>query len=157
MGYECNKKRKIWVLTGLIVGLILVCTLVSSITLHLLIDPAEVLEYTEEDGHQWLHQELDLTPEEIKAIDSFEPEYQQERAALQDQFQAKIEELRQVIIRSDTFSEEVKATIHELHIIHGQLQELSIQHYYQMMHILPADKQARLQAIAAKALSVPQS
>jgi Spy/CpxP family protein refolding chaperone len=97
-----------------------------------------------------------LTAEEAAAGDEFEPEYRQQRAELQAQFQTKVEQLRKEITTSDEFSDRAKQMIHELHIIHGKLQELSIHHYYQMMHVLPAEKQAHLRDIAAKALSVPQ-
>lgn len=143
-------------LAGLIAGLILLCVLVSTVTSRLLTDSGEWSRHDKADGHQWLHKELDLTPEELAAINTFEPDYRKDRMELQRQFQQKIEELRQKIVRSNEFSDDAKATIHELHIIHGQLQELSIRHYYQMMNVLPPDKQARLSDIAAKALSVPQ-
>jgi Spy/CpxP family protein refolding chaperone len=156
MSCDCNKKNKIRTLVGLVAGLILVCVLVSAVTSNLLTRKVDWSKHDEDDGHQWLHHELNLTPKETAAIDAFEPEYRQERAALQGQFQSKIEELRQEIISSDQFSDEAKETIHELHIIHGQLQELSIRHYYQMMQVLPPEKQERLRDIAAKALSVPQ-
>lgn len=156
MSCECNNKKKKVILASMAGGLILLCVIVSSVTSNLLTSSADWSKHDELDGHQWLQDELNLSPEELAAINAFEPEYRQERAALQEQFQSKIEELRQEIISSDQFSDEVKGTIHELHIIHGQLQELSIRHYYQMMQVLPPAKQERLRDIAAKALSVPQ-
>ncbi|MGJ8640261.1 MAG: periplasmic heavy metal sensor [Opitutaceae bacterium] len=156
MSVSSNKRNKIWMITGLVFGLILVCIAVSSITSKLLTGQHDWQQHDHADGHQWLHKELNLTPEEAEAVDEFEPEYRQQRAALQAQFQAKVEQLRKEITTSDEFSDRAKQMIHELHIVHGQLQELSIHHYYQMMHVLPADKQARLRDIAAKALSVPQ-
>lgn len=143
-------------LAGLVAGLILLCVLVSTVTSSLLTQSGGWSRHDEADGHQWLHKELDLTQEELAAINSFEPDYRRDRMELQRQFQQKIEALRQSIVRSDEFSDDVKATIHELHIIHGRLQELSIRHYYQMMSVLPPEKQARLREIAAKALSVPE-
>ena len=156
MSCDCNKKNKIRTLVGLVAGLILVCVLVSAVTSNLLTRKVDWSKHDEDDGHQWLHHELNLTPEETAAINAFEPEYRQNRAALQKQFQSKIEELRQEIVSSDEFSGEAEVIIHGLHIIHGQLQELSIRHYYQMMQVLPPEKQERLRNIAAKALSVPQ-
>lgn len=143
-------------LAALVAGLILLCVVVSTVTSSLLTDRGEWFRHDKADGHQWLHKELDLTPEELAAINIFEPDYRKDRMELQRQFQQKIEELRQNIVRSDEFSDDAKATIHEVHIIHGQLQKLSIRHYYQMMGVLPPEKQARLREIAAKALSVPQ-
>jgi len=36
------------------------------------------------------------------------------------------------------------------------LQELSIQHYYDMLNVLPPEKQAKLRELAIKALSQPE-
>ena len=143
-------------IAGLIFGLIILCVAVSSVTSKFLSDQTDWQQHDHANGHQWLHEALNLTTEEAAAVDEFELEYREQRAALQAQFQAKIEQLRKEITTSDEFSDSAKQMIHELHIIHGQLQELSIHHYYQMMHVLPAEKQARLRDIAAKALSVPQ-
>lgn len=150
-----SKKKQIRILIALALGLILVCIAVSFITSSFLSQKGDWSKH-EADGHQWLHQELNLTSEEGSAIDAFEPAYREERAVLQQQFQAKIEELRREITSADQFSDQARETIHELHLIHGQLQELSIRHYYQMMQVLPPEKQDRLRDIAAKALSVPQ-
>jgi Spy/CpxP family protein refolding chaperone len=151
-----SRKNKVGALIGLISGLVLLCVTVSIITLYFLPDGGDWKHHDEANGHNWLHQELNLTPGEAAAIDAFEPEYRRERAALQSRFQSKTEELRREIVTSDEYSQTAQETIHELHVIHGQLQELSIRHYYQMMHVLPAEKQDRLRDIAAEALSVPQ-
>lgn len=156
MSCECNNKKKKVILASMAGGLILLCVIVSAVTSNLLTSSADWSKHDELDGHQWLQDELNLSPEELAAINAFEPEYRQNRAALQKQFQSKIEELRQEIVSSDEFSGEAEVIIHELHVIHGQLQELSIRHYYQMMQVLPPEKQERLRNIAAKALSVPQ-
>ena len=107
-------------------------------------------------GHVWLHQELNLTDNEAVAIDAFEPQYWEQKAALEAKFQEKIEALRVQLMTSDRFSPEVEHTIHDLHQVHGQLQELSIRHYYQIMSVLPPEKRARLKELASQALSIPQ-
>lgn len=85
-----------------------------------------------------------------------EPAYREERAKLQGDFQERILTLRDLIVGSDELTPEVRHAIHELHIVHGRLQELSINHYYEMMNALPADKQKRLKEIAVQALSTPE-
>ncbi|MBC2603841.1 periplasmic heavy metal sensor [Puniceicoccus vermicola] len=156
MSAPSNRKNKIGVFLGLALGLIVLCVAVSSLTSHLLSSEEGWTRHDDADGHHWLHRELDLTPEEAARIDEFEPAYRQERAELQRQFQAKVQELKKEITTSDEFTPQTDQLIHELHIIHGQLQELSIRHYFQMMQVLPEEKQVRLQDLAAKALSVPQ-
>ena len=156
MNCDCNPKNKWPVLIGFTLGLVVLSVCVSWMTASWLSQKPDWSKHDEGGGHQWLHHELDLTPEQAAAIDAVEPEYRRKRAALEKQFQAKIDELREVIVHSQEFSAEAEAAIRELHVVHRQLQELSIRHYYQMMRVLPPEKQARLSAIAVQALSVPQ-
>ena len=107
-------------------------------------------------GHEWLHQALELTEEEKAAIDSFEGEYHHDRDALIQEFDSRIAELRQILVESDEYVPEVDVAIHRIHEVHGQLQELSIQHYYDMLNVLPPEKQAKLRELAIKALSQPE-
>lgn len=141
---------------GVLAGLIVLCVAISSITAHFIVLNEDWSQHDSPHGHQWLHEALKLTDEEATAIDAFEPEYRASKAALQADFQSKIEELREQLLNSDQFSLEVQLSIHELHLVHGQLQELSIRHYFDMMSVLPPEKQAHLKELASQALSVPQ-
>lgn len=107
-------------------------------------------------GHHWLHQALNLTEEEKEAIDSFEGQYHRDRDALTEEFNARIAELREILIESDEYVPEVDRAIHRIHEVHGQLQELSIEHYYDMLRVLPPEKQNKLRELAVQALSQPE-
>lgn len=156
MTCSCNKRNKVWLLAGILAGLIVLCVVISLLTAQLMMPDKAWSQHDSNYGHQWLHNELNLTEGEAAAIDAFEPEYREHRTALEIEFQEKIEELRVILITSDRFSPEVEDAIHELHQVHGQLQGLSIRHYFQMMRVLPPDKQARLKELAGQALSIPQ-
>lgn len=151
-----NQRNKIGVLFAAFAGLIALCVAVSALTSRFMMPGDDWSRHEDPHGHQWLHQELALTDAEAAAVDAFEPEYRQQKAVLQAEFQAKIESLRDLLVRSDQFSPQVQHAIHELHLVHGQLQELAIRHYFQMMSVLPPDKQARLKELAGQALSIPQ-
>ncbi len=155
MTCHCKEPNKFRALLALAAGLILICVLVSWITSALIVGGQD-WKHDTGHGHEWLHQKLNLTEMEAAAIDALEPAYRRDRGKLQGQFQAKIEQLRKQITGSDKFTKKVNQTIHELHLIHGQLQELSIRHYYEMMQALPTDKQDRLRDLAAEALSTPE-
>lgn len=156
MSCGCHKKNKAGLLLGIFAGLIILCVVISAITSKLILAEKDWSQHDSVHGHQWLHKALNLTDEEATAIDAFEPKYREQKAVLEAEFQEKIEALREQLITSDQFSPEVEHAIHELHLVHGQLQELSIRHYYQMMSVLPPEKQARLKELASQALSVPQ-
>jgi len=151
-----DNRKKIGVLAATLVALILICVVVSVITSQLMMGNQQWRQHDLEHGHKWLHQALDLTETESAAIDAFEPDYRTQRASLLGAFNSKIEDLRQQLVTSEQFTPEVEHAIHELHIIHGQLQELSIRHYFQMMKVLPPEKQLQLKALAGQALSVPE-
>lgn len=107
-------------------------------------------------GHDWLHQELGLTDAEAARVDAFEAKYRGQRAELLEQFNQKIAELAELLRTNDSLSSEVTHAVHDLHQVHGELQNLSIQHYYEMLSVLPPDKQTKLRDIAVEALSTPQ-
>jgi Spy/CpxP family protein refolding chaperone len=153
MDCECNQGSRVRLIVGLIGGMILICVVVSFLTTRLMVNKSD---WSQHDGHQWLHQELDLSDKEAAKIDALEPEYRKERAELEEDFQQRILMLRDLIVNSQELTPEVRHAIHELHIVHGQLQELSIKHYYEMMNALPKDKHIRLKEIAVQALSIPE-
>lgn len=107
-------------------------------------------------GHEWLRDEIGLNEEEFAAIDRFEEDYQRQRAALLFDFKKEMEALQKLLRDKDEFSPELEEAIHELHLVHGQLQELSIRHYFDILAALPPDKREQLRDIAAKALSQPE-
>ncbi|MGC6455120.1 MAG: Spy/CpxP family protein refolding chaperone [Coraliomargaritaceae bacterium] len=128
----------------------------SVITARIVVKEPDWRQHDTEHGHEWLHRQLELSDDEAAAVDALEPDYRSQRTALEQQFQQRIQTLRGLILNSRELSPEVRHAIHELHLVHGQLQELSIQHYYEMLETLPPEKQGRLQEIAVKALSVPE-
>lgn len=135
---------------------IVACVGVSYLTTNLLIRTQTSWEHDQAHGHQWLHRELALTESEIAGIDKFEPGYRSERDALLSEFSRRISALREMLASNDRFSSDVNVAIHRIHEVHGKLQELSIRHYYDMMSVLPEDKQERLRQLAVEALSEPE-
>ncbi|MDP0501452.1 MAG: periplasmic heavy metal sensor [Verrucomicrobiota bacterium JB022] len=107
-------------------------------------------------GHAWLHQELGLSADEAARIDAFEADYRQERTELEAEFNRRIATLAQLLHDNDSYTPEVTAQVHRIHEVHGRLQELAIQHYYEMLSVLPPEKQARLRELAVEALSQPE-
>lgn len=156
MNCKCNQGGRVPLITGLIGGMILICVVVSFLTTRLMVNKSDWRQHDSEHGHQWLHQELDLSETEAALIDALEPAYREERAKLQRDFQERILTLRNLIVGSDELTPDVRHAIHGLHIVHGRLQELSINHYYEIMDALPADKQKHLKEIAVQALSTPE-
>lgn len=113
-------------------------------------------QHDQAHGHDWLREEIGLTDAEFAAINAFEEPYRRERAALMTDYAAQMAKIRDLLVSQDAFSPEVQHAIHELHLVHGQLQELSIRHYFDMLSVLPPEKQAALRRVAVDALSQPE-
>lgn len=135
--------------------LLTVCVATSLMTIHWASSPS-IPEPESYQNHKWLHKELSLTPTESKQLDAFETQYRQEREGVLKEFNRRTTALAELLVHTDHLSSEVEHAIHDLHGVHGQLQELSIRHYYQMLSVLPEDKQAQLRTIAVEALSIPE-
>lgn len=135
--------------------LVLSCVLISLLTIQWT-KATTLSAHPSHPGHEWLHEELNLTVQEKDAVQSFEKEYIQERALLLHKFNQRIEHLAELLTIKDELTPEVEHAIHELHLVHGQLQQLSIVHYYQMISVLPPEKQETLRSLAVEALSQPE-
>ena len=135
-------------------GIIVLCVLMTLFSLYLF-KPRQ-WAHDQPQGHQWLHEQLGLTPAEAERVDAFEAPYREERQRLEAALERRIDAIAQLLQEHDRYSDEVEAAIHELHIVHGQLQQVAIEHYFDMLGVLPPDKQSKLRAMAAEALSAPQ-
>lgn len=135
--------------------LVLLTVLVTVISVRVM-TPEDWQSHDQPHGHDWLHHTLGLTETEREAIDAFEDPYRTERARLQEEFDQKVQAIADLLENSEEFGPDVVHAIHELHIVHGQLQELSIRHYFDMLRVLSPDKQDQLRKLAVEALSTPQ-
>ena len=107
-------------------------------------------------AHQWLHDKLDLTESEEEALESIELKYGLRRKDLELQFQERKAKLASILFQDEEYSERVTEAVKEIHLSHGALQQLSIQHYYDMLEVLSAENRAKLKSLAADALSQPE-
>ncbi|MBC2596462.1 periplasmic heavy metal sensor [Ruficoccus amylovorans] len=135
--------------------LVVVCASISLITARLVIRN-EVPTNQPVRGTHWLSQELGLSPEETARIEAFDAGYRARRETLLETFHQRIAELSELLRTHNQYSPEVTDAVHRLHAVHGQLQALSIEHYYEMLNVLPPDKQDKLRDIAVEALSQPE-
>lgn len=155
-GNSRTRSKRFVQFSAFLLGLVLVCIAASYFTSRFFVRPDSWTAHDQPHGHQWLHQELDLTEAEAVAMDAFEGDYRQAREELRGAFEQEIAELRTLLMAKDEFTPEVEHAIHDLHGIHGRLQELSIRHYFQMLEVLPAEKREKLRELAGEALSVPE-
>lgn len=154
--HDNNSRRSNFVRLGVLVLILLsLCGSVSFLTARWVMHGSR-WQHDQPHGHHWLSDELGLTEVEAAAIDLFEDDYRSRRAELLELFNQRIRELGDLIRTNDRFTPEVSHAIHRLHEVHGELQNLSVAHYYDMLGVLPPEKQKSLQDLAVEALSVPE-
>jgi Spy/CpxP family protein refolding chaperone len=152
-----NRTKGILALIAVVPVIIAICVGASFVTAKWIAQSQSAWDNDMPHGHhQWLHEALELTETERTAIDSFEAEYRSQRNLLTEKFDSRIGALRKILVNEDQYVPEVDVAIHRIHEIHGKLQVLSIQHYYDMLNVLPAEKQEKLRELAVKALSQPE-
>lgn len=151
-----NRTKGILAILAFALVMIALCVGASIVTAKWFAPSKSDWEQDMTHGHDWLHEALNLTEREKASIDAFEGEYRNQRDLLHKEFNSRILELREILVANDRYVPEVNAAIHRIHETHGKLQELSIQHYYDMLNVLPDDKQEKLRQLAVKALSQPE-
>lgn len=151
-----KRSKQVLSLVAVALVLIVVCVGVSFVTAQWFSKSQDEWKHDMTHGHDWLHQALGLTEPEEAAIDAFEADYRKQRERLVQEFDSRVGDLREILVSTDHYVPEVDAAIHRLHEVHGELQELSIQHYYDMLSVLPPEKQEKLRQLAVKALSQPE-
>jgi hypothetical protein len=109
----------------------------------------------QERDHHWVHEKLGLAEGEIPKLAEFEENYAAERNRLLGEMQVQKAELAKQLLRKSEIDNELRGAVSKIHDTHGKLQELSIQHYFDMLGVLDEPTQRRLRDLAAESLSEP--
>ncbi|MBL4575671.1 MAG: periplasmic heavy metal sensor [Opitutaceae bacterium] len=99
---------------------------------------------------------LNLTPDEEKNFHEIVRRTEARRESLEGDFEKAKNRLAQILVKNERYSEEVTKAVHAIHQVHGDLQQLSIEQYYEMLTSLPEEKRENLKNIASQVLSQPQ-
>ena len=102
--------------------------------------------------HEWIHQQLRLTPEEHERLEPTEKTFHQECKRLQKQLHQNNQTLAQAILTQEKNSAEVKEAIKNIHITMGELQEITIAHVFDMKIFLTPEQYNKLLHLTADAL-----
>ena len=149
------KNKLVWKFSGLLLGIVLIAVITCVVTMSLLEHDNKRFHQGDEN-HQWLHAQLNLNDEEDAKFHALEKDYKIKRLELEKLFYQEQEKLAKILRENDAFSPEVTQAIHNLHVVHGELQSLCIVHYYDMLAVLPDKKKDKLRALATDALSRPE-
>jgi len=96
-------------------------------------DPAET------DLHAWMHEHLDITPEQHDKLDPIEKDFEQRRVALKARIRDAGAELAQIIGAPNVDDAGLKAALDRLNQFQAELQRLTLDHFFAMKrHLRPA-------------------
>ena len=102
--------------------------------------------------HDWLHDQLQLTSEQKKALEPIEARFHENYERANTQLLEANRELARTLGQTKEFSPEVDAAIEKVHHRMGELQKLSIQHIFEMKTVLTPEQIERLLHYAQQAL-----
>jgi len=146
-----NHVLKNYAIVGtILISMLGICVIVSVVTaswVHRDETSQEVLD------HHWIHEELDLDEEDVPELEEMEVVYSAEKNKLLGELRVLRARLSQQLLEKSEADEKISETVKKIHHVHGNIQELGIKHYFDMISILPEPKQRRLRELAVDALS----
>ena len=103
-------------------------------------------------SHEWLHRELQLTPEQHKALEPIEAKFGERERRLAGQLRAANANLAHVLAEEKAYTPRVAAQVEMVHHCMGELQKASIEHLYEMRAVLTPEQGDKLLTLAQRAL-----
>ena len=137
---------------GFFIAVIAVAALSAFCTLRW---KAEHMPTAPADSHQWLHDQLKLTPAQHAALDPIEARYAQKQHLLMRQLQDANRELSRAMGEGKAYSAAVSAAVEKIHQHMGEMQKLSIEHVFEMRQVLTPEQGDKLVQLAQQALESP--
>lgn len=104
------------------------------------------------DYHYWIHTQLELTPEQDKALEAVEETFAKRQRTLRARIVEGNAELADAIETDKTDSPRVQAATAKIHDAHGELQKAVLEHVFAMRSALTPEQYDRLLASTARAL-----
>jgi len=96
-------------------------------------------EHLTPDFHAWMHEHLDITPEQHAALEPVEKEFETARARLKSEIHAAGRELAEVIRNADAGDPRLQDALQKLNRSQAELQRKTLDHFYAMKrHLRPA-------------------
>jgi nickel and cobalt resistance protein CnrR len=104
-------------------------------------------------GHEWIHQQLGLSPDEQKALEFIETRFAQRKRNLMGEIHSANRELAEAIKQDQTNSPRVSAAVERIHHAQGELQEATLEHVFEMKGVLTPEQYQKLLNLTADELN----
>ena len=96
----------------------------------------ETLEASHHDFHEMLH----LTPEQLEKLVHVEKEFDKKKAYYNNQIRSANMELGDIMQRDKSFTPEVKLAVEKVHVAMGELQNITLIHFFDMRALLDEEQ-----------------
>lgn len=105
--------------------------------------------------HEFVHGELNLSPQQHEQLDALEDEFAVRRRAREAQLRAANAELAAAIQSRHEYSPEVQAAVERFHHQMGELQKETILHVLDMRKVMTPEQAAKFDRRISEALTEP--
>jgi hypothetical protein len=96
-------------------------------------------DHSEPDFHAWMHEHLDITPEQHAIMEPLEAEFAERRVILRTAIRKSGHEVAESISAADPNDIRLKSALEALNRSQGDLQRLTLDHFFAMKrHLRPA-------------------
>lgn len=93
-------------------------------------------DHVETDFHAWMHEHLDITPEQHAVLEPIEAEFEQQRQRLRNDIRAAGLEVAAAIGEANVNDARLKAALERLNKSQGELQRMTLEHFFAMKRYL---------------------
>ncbi len=105
------------------------------------------------EPHQWLHNQLNLTAEQDEKLVPIEERFSSSKKKLEAQLSINNHELALAIKEDENYSPRVKAAVEKIHRVHVDLQQLTLEHLFEMHNVLTPEQRKKLNNLTTEALT----
>lgn len=96
------------------------------------------------DFHSWLHQHLEVTPEQDAVLHPHEQQYDETSQRLRAEISAAGADLAAAIGQQTSLTPEIQAAMQRLHTAQAQLQTATLDHFFTMKRHLSPEQAERM-------------
>ncbi len=135
-----------WLMISMVVSVLLAggtALLVTDWALHRH-GESHAQDRAEPDFHAWMHAHLDLTPEQHNTLEPIEAEFEQQRMRLRGKIRTAGLEVAGAIGEGNVDDDRLKAALAQLNQAQGELQRMTLEHFFAMKRYLRPAQAKRL-------------
>jgi nickel and cobalt resistance protein CnrR len=104
-------------------------------------------------GHEWIHKQLGLSPEEQKALEPIEIKFAKRKQNLSGEIRSANKELAEAIKQDQADSPRVSTAVKRIHRAQGELQKATLEHVFAMKVVLTPEQYQKLLNLTADELN----